>query len=188
MLLSPDTWINTGPNGRAEIAFDDEGTSSIILESNSMIVIKNKPTEAFELVNGGVFTKLSGFNRTEPFVIKTYAGTCGATGTSWYTLCMNNTAYVNVLENKVFVKGYTIDGLPLDDTVWIKEGKYCSIQAFKPPAPSENIPLEILDRMNKLNDALGSAPDTTPMGRNVRIAELKGRGISEDLLSTYSTK
>ncbi|MBF0217340.1 MAG: FecR domain-containing protein [Candidatus Omnitrophica bacterium] len=188
MTLAPGTWVNTGASGQAEITFDDEGTSTIILESNSVIVIKNKPTEAFELMNGGVFTKLSGFTRTEPFIIKTYAGTCGATGTSWYTLCVNSTAFVNVLENKVFVRGYSIDGFPLDDTVWVKAGKYCSVRAYKPPAPSEDIPIEVLDRMNKLSDSLASSSVVTQMERNVRIAELKGRGVSEDLLSTYNTK
>ena len=147
LIVKQGARIMTGRDSYVKIAFDENKLNVAKVKEETEVVVMLKEKNKIELIDGAVFTMLKGVVKGKKFQIKTPSATCGARGTGWNTMADRKVTRIEVIENKVFVRGVNKDGTFMEEEFEIDEGFERVVERFKEPGVMERISDDRLDEI-----------------------------------------
>ena len=139
LIIKKGTHISTGRGSYVEIGFDQKKLNVARIKENTEVVVTLKGKDKIELIDGAVFTLLKDMKKGERFRIKTPSAACGARGTGWETMSEREMTRVEVVEDKVFVRGINKDGSLMDKEFVVNKGFERVIEKFEKPGAMERL-------------------------------------------------
>jgi hypothetical protein len=144
MVLNNDDKIKTGYGAEAGILLDSTKKNVVTLSQNSEMVVSDIKKKQLSLTKGKVFALIEGIESASSFQVRTPTAIAGVAGSGMSVETDGKNTTVGCFEDKAYVQGVNVDGIPMAEIVIIDNGFKRVIGRFE--MPGDLLILTALDR------------------------------------------
>jgi hypothetical protein len=146
MILNDNDKIKTGYTAEAGILLDATKKNVVTLSQNSEMSVSDIKKKQVSLDKGKIFALIEGIESASSFQVRTPTAVAGVAGSGMSVETDGKKTTVGCFEDRAYVQGINVDGVPMAEIVIIDNGFKRVIGTFE--MPGDLMMLTMLDREN----------------------------------------
>ncbi len=137
MKVSEGDWIRTSPGSTITIAFDEKGENVMVVEENTLMIVKLDGYLKVQLLSGDMYAVLEGVEDGDQFRVLTPSVVTESTSSGWGISSDGSFTNVVAFQDDIYVYGLNEDGTPKEEKYKIQEGYQRKTLRFQDPGELE---------------------------------------------------
>lgn len=144
MRLNENDRIKTGYAAEAGILLDKTKKNVVTLSQNSEMSVSDVKKKQVSLDKGKIFALIEGIESASSFQVRTPTAVAGVAGSGMSVETDGEKTIVGCFEDRAYVQGINVDGIPMAEIVIIDNGFKRAIGRFE--VPGDLVMLTMFDR------------------------------------------